>query len=53
MIPIKDSFREGLEVYKAINKYSVLLRIIILTDIGIETHKSSISGYVHSVNTVI
>lgn len=53
MISIKDSLGEGVEVYKAINKYSVLLRIIILTDIGIETHKSSISRYVHSVNTVI
>lgn len=51
MVPIKDSFREGLEVYKAINKYCVLLRIIILTDIGIEPHKSSISRYVHVVNT--
>lgn len=53
MISIKDSLGEGVEVYKAINKYSVLLRIIILTDIGIETHKNSISRYVHSVNTVI
>ncbi|MCD7967879.1 MAG: hypothetical protein LUG90_19255 [Clostridiaceae bacterium] len=50
MVPIKDSFEEGLELYRAINKYSVLLRIIILSDIGIETHKSTITRYVREIN---
>lgn len=50
MVPIKDSFGEGLEICRAIDKYCVLLRVIILTDIGIETHKDSISRYVYGIN---
>lgn len=49
MVPIKDSIEEAIETYHAIEKYSMLLRVIILTDFDISISNNSVKKYITGI----
>lgn len=53
MVPLKKSFEKGDELYRAMNKYSLLLRVLILNDIKVEVYNKDVKRLVDIINSTV